>query len=504
LDLDSLLSSHPVEAVVTDPDEINSQFDDISYDKGSSLLRMLSAYMGYDNFLKGITSYLRKYQFGNARTDDLWNSIGEISPHAKAMMNTWTKQAGYPVISVDEVGKLTQHRFYLVQPENASQIPTSEFRYVWKVPFKYITEKSNEPREADTDATSVSWTKDDGWIKLNVLQTSFIRVNYDVQNWIRLTEHLMTSLDTTPLKPEDRAGLIEDAFALSDAGQLDIGIALNLSLYLVKERHYVPWHAAIAWFNRIDTRLRYTPAYGDYKAFVRYIINPALQDILHNLTAMETNLAVYLRSDLYATATQYGNKNVTAMLVQMFNNFYHHNVSVDPNLKQVVYMTGIAEGDEPEWNFLWGIYKTSSDPIEQQLILYALSRTRQLWVLARYLQYSVSDVRSQDTLRVIQYVAQNEHGLSLSWNFLRLHWDYLLKRHGIGSFAMRRLIHTFAKAFTSKFRQNEFQAFFGMSGNVGGSRGVQQGYEYIKSNLYWFEHTYQTTSSWLADKRKLL
>ena len=33
LDLDSLLSSHPVEAVVTDPDEINSQFDDISYDK---------------------------------------------------------------------------------------------------------------------------------------------------------------------------------------------------------------------------------------------------------------------------------------------------------------------------------------------------------------------------------------------------------------------------------------------------------------------------------------
>ena len=33
LDLDSLLSSHPVEAPVSDPDEINSQFDDISYDK---------------------------------------------------------------------------------------------------------------------------------------------------------------------------------------------------------------------------------------------------------------------------------------------------------------------------------------------------------------------------------------------------------------------------------------------------------------------------------------
>ena len=32
-DLDSLLSSHPVEVPVSDPYEINSQFDDIPYDK---------------------------------------------------------------------------------------------------------------------------------------------------------------------------------------------------------------------------------------------------------------------------------------------------------------------------------------------------------------------------------------------------------------------------------------------------------------------------------------
>ena len=57
--------------------------------------------------------------------------------------------------------------------------------------------------------------------------------------------------------------------------------------------------------------------------------------------------------------------------------------SVDPNLKQVVYMAGVAEGGEAEWDFLWDIYQKASDPTEQGLILYALSCSRQLWILTR-------------------------------------------------------------------------------------------------------------------------
>lgn len=38
LKLDSLSSSHPIEAEVSSADEIDSQFDDISYDKVGSVL----------------------------------------------------------------------------------------------------------------------------------------------------------------------------------------------------------------------------------------------------------------------------------------------------------------------------------------------------------------------------------------------------------------------------------------------------------------------------------
>ena len=46
LHLDSLKSSHPIEVAVSNPDEIEEIFDDISYAKGASIIRMLAHYIG--------------------------------------------------------------------------------------------------------------------------------------------------------------------------------------------------------------------------------------------------------------------------------------------------------------------------------------------------------------------------------------------------------------------------------------------------------------------------
>jgi hypothetical protein len=67
------------------------------------------------------------------------------------------------------------------------------------------------------------------------------------------------------LTPIDRAGLLDDAFALGYAGQLDMMVAMNFSIFLVMERHYIPWEAAINWFYRFDGILSLTPYYGNYR-----------------------------------------------------------------------------------------------------------------------------------------------------------------------------------------------------------------------------------------------
>ena len=58
LTLDALVTSHPISVEVGNPEQINEIFDRISYDKGSSLIRMMDHYLTTDVFRQGLTNYL--------------------------------------------------------------------------------------------------------------------------------------------------------------------------------------------------------------------------------------------------------------------------------------------------------------------------------------------------------------------------------------------------------------------------------------------------------------
>ena len=86
------------------------------------------------NFRKGLCNYLKKFSYKNASTglritvlwlscdlsnllykvsfsEDLWSYLGEASGNPVAdVMSTWTKQMGYPVLSVD--GKQVSGHFF--------------------------------------------------------------------------------------------------------------------------------------------------------------------------------------------------------------------------------------------------------------------------------------------------------------------------------------------------------------------------------------------------------
>lgn len=48
-----------------------------------------------------LSSYMKKYAWKNAKTEDLWRVISEeCGVNINSMMDCWTKQKGYPVIHV--------------------------------------------------------------------------------------------------------------------------------------------------------------------------------------------------------------------------------------------------------------------------------------------------------------------------------------------------------------------------------------------------------------------
>ena len=64
--LDALRGSHPIEVPVRDALDIDQIFDHISYLKGSSVIRMLSAHLGVEVFLKGVSDYLKAHMYGES------------------------------------------------------------------------------------------------------------------------------------------------------------------------------------------------------------------------------------------------------------------------------------------------------------------------------------------------------------------------------------------------------------------------------------------------------
>lgn len=53
------------------------------------------------DFRKGMHLYLSRHEYKNTFTEDLWAALGEASRKPiKAIMSTWTKQMGFPVLKV--------------------------------------------------------------------------------------------------------------------------------------------------------------------------------------------------------------------------------------------------------------------------------------------------------------------------------------------------------------------------------------------------------------------
>ncbi len=107
---DQRSSTHPV-APASVPDVASAllNIDGISYAKGASTLRQLVAWMGEDDFLAGLRSYLTKHSYGNATLTDLLTALSDASGRDLASWaEVWLRRSQVntlrPEVDVDEAG----------------------------------------------------------------------------------------------------------------------------------------------------------------------------------------------------------------------------------------------------------------------------------------------------------------------------------------------------------------------------------------------------------------
>lgn len=134
--------------------------------------------------------------------------------------------------------------------------------------------------------------------------------------------------------------------------------------------------------------------------------------------------------------------------------------SVPVDLRAVVYCTAIRQGGDREWKFLWTRYSKSNVGSERSMILGSLGCSREIWLLQRYLDWTLDEstgVRKQDRSIVFSTVAHNDNGFLLAKSFFfnkvdEIHQKYVCHKTGKNEICFTKFVSFISFCFPAYCR----------------------------------------------------
>lgn len=229
---DSIRASHPIQVQVGNVATVTQLFDLISYRKGASIIRMLANHVGLSTFLKGISTYLKRYEYGNAITDDLWKALSEVSNvDVSVFVRSWIQNMGFPVVSIEENDNsitVGQQRFL-----STGDVRSEDDTTIWWLPLSL----SGTPDSQDILAASLTEKKDAfkvnrDFYKVNTNAIGFYKVNYPEERLAIMASQLRQ------LSTEDKIFTIGSAADMAFAGYSSTTAMLNFLKPFGNETHY--------------------------------------------------------------------------------------------------------------------------------------------------------------------------------------------------------------------------------------------------------------------------
>ncbi|XP_067294260.1 leucyl-cystinyl aminopeptidase isoform X2 [Pseudorasbora parva] len=501
---DALISSHPVSTVVTTPEQVEEMFDSVSYEKGASILLMLYTTLKEGEFRKGVIEYLQKYKRSNTESEDLWNSLSQVSKQnvsVSEMMNTWTVHKGFPLVTVKRNGTqvtLSQEHF-LLNAEN------SKDDRLWHIPLTYV----NDSCSVLSSCKQVFHLKDKTailnlpgqvkWLKFNFRSDGFYIVDYGVDGWRALIEAL--NVDVNVLPSQDRAALINNVFALSRLGKVSFRQVLNLMEYIRNETETAPLTEALFQLGQI---YRLLDKRSDLKLASR--MTSYIDDHFGSLMDSqswepETSVSkMTLRSALLEMACSLNRLNCTTQAKRLFDQWVNSNKTfqIPSDLMRTVFK--VAALTEDGWDVLLSTYKHSIYDSEKRKTLEALASTQNVRKIIWILQKSLygSEIQTQEFPLVIDTICNNFAGYLYAWDFVKENWENITQKFPVGSFVIQSIIMSATSQFSTETHLMEAQNFFSSLGAKGSQmRIVQEATETIKQNKRWMKRNLGELQQWL-------
>uniref|UniRef100_A0A914XGU4 Aminopeptidase n=1 Tax=Plectus sambesii TaxID=2011161 RepID=A0A914XGU4_9BILA len=510
LNLDALKNSHPIEVEINNPNEVDELYDRITYQKGNSINRMLCSYLSEETFRTGLRIYLKKFQYGNAITADLWSALGTASGQdINALMSPWTKQMGFPVVSVSQrqdgtkrVLKLTQGRFIADGSEDADKL-------LWQVPVGIST--TTHPvdskfkvllKERQTEIV-LDGVAPDEWVKLNAGTTGYYRVEYSEE----MFKSLLPAFKSKTLPIVDRFGLANDLFALVLAGRVPAVQFLSLLSVCSEEDAYTVWTSldeGVGALANILSRAGDDKLIQRFNAFVRNAYSPLAVKLGWEPAKNEDSQTSMLRALIQARMGKTGDGTTIDAARRKFDDHVKNHTELSPDLRLTIFSIVGHNGGMEGYEQLIKIYEATTFGEVQRHCLFALGQSSDDKIHRAAFEYGFeqSKVRAQDLPFLFAGAVATRQGQDFVWTYFKDHIHAVLDKFGgANSNLFPQVLKASCSSRVTDDDAKDMEAFFQSEAakdcakTLG--RTVRQMIETVKMNSQLLKRSADPISQWL-------
>ena len=418
---DARSTTHPIQQPIATEAEANSAFDDITYKKGQSFLRMLESFLGEDIFRDGIRQYIATHKYSNSTTADLWNALSEASKKPVGEIAAgWTEQPGFPVVKVkrEEGNKvsLTQERF-TVNFRNAPPLK-------WKIPLTYavvgeapatllMANKTGKLQNIPTDRA----------LKLNVNGAGNYRVEYDEPSWNLLLQAL------SKLDVEDRVNLLSDAWALVQANRAPVSLYFELVEKLPASTELAEREQLINMLDFINRLLVGSSEREKFQRYARSLLRPTFETLGWDPKAVEPPAAGNLRASLITALGDLNDQKIIAGCRERFAKYLTSPESLAPDLRPPVFAIVGRYADEKTWNQLHQLGLKTTSVEEKQNYYNALADAADPKLVNKALPIALTDeLPTSRAIFLVSKIARASDHPDIAWDFAKANMKALLAK----------------------------------------------------------------------------
>src|SRR5438477_256057 len=416
---DARSTTHPIQQFIATEAEANSAFDDITYKKGQSFLRMLESFLGEDVFRDGIRRYIAAHKYSNTTTADLWNALSDASNKSVGEIAAgWTEQAGFPVVNVklEADGKVRQERF-TVNFENAPPL-------LWQIPLTYSVVGGTPATLLMTDKTAtLKNIPADRALKLNVNGAGNYRVEYDEPSW----ELLLKALPK--LGVEDRVNLMSDAWALVQAARAPASLYFGLVEKLPDSTDLAEREQIINVLGFVNGLLVGSSERERFQRYARSLLRPTFATLGWEPKPNEPSNAGRLRASLISALGHLNDSEVLAGCRERFQKYLAHPASLPPDFRAPVLAVVGGYADEKTWNKLHELGLKTTSIEDQQNYYNALAGASDPKLVKKTLAIALTDeLPTSRAIFLVSRVARDSDRPDIAWEFAKANMKALLAK----------------------------------------------------------------------------